>query len=238
MASPEAQTAPHGNAEGTRARLLDAAAEVFAARGFRGATMREIAERARANLASGHYHFGSKDELYLAVASRTFEVMEQRLVAEGANRELSAATSRAALEQELTLRIRTMFEILIEDPGHHGVLMQRELTDPSDALAVIVHRFVDPLRREMDRLVARLEPGLSRDQIERCSRSVVGQLWFYATHRAALLLLMGREDYPRGFSQTIAEHITRFSLGGIAAVAAAAREASAPRTRSRRKGPA
>jgi AcrR family transcriptional regulator len=116
MASPESQTASSGHGEGTRARLLDAAGEVFAARGFRGATMREIAERARANLASAHYHFGSKEELYLAVASRTFEMMEQRLAAEGANRELSATTSRAALEQELTLRVRTMFEILIEDP--------------------------------------------------------------------------------------------------------------------------
>ena len=101
-----------------------------------------------------------------------------------------------------------------------------------------MHRFVDPMRREMDRLVARLEPGLSREQIERCSRSIVGQLWFYATHRAALLLLMGREDYPRAFAQSIAEHITRFSLGGIAAVAAGAREAAAPRARSRRKGAA
>jgi AcrR family transcriptional regulator len=238
MASPERQSGVSAAPEGTRERLLEAAGEVFAARGFRGATMREIAERARANLASAHYHFGSKEDLYLAVASRTFEKMEQRLAAEGAHRELSAATSRAALEQELTLRVRTMFEILIEDPGHHGVLIQRELTDPSDALAVIVHRFVDPMRRDMDRLVAHLEPELSRDQIERCSRSIVGQLWFYATHRAALLLLMGREDYPRGFSQTIAEHITRFSLGGLAAAAAGSREAPASRARSRRRGTA
>ena len=58
--------APAGTprARQTRDRLIEAAAGVFAERGYRGATMREIAERAGANLAAAHYHFGSKLDLY------------------------------------------------------------------------------------------------------------------------------------------------------------------------------
>ena len=51
----------------TRTRLLEAGAALFAAQGFHGTTVREIAERAGVNLAAGHYHFGSKRELYLEV---------------------------------------------------------------------------------------------------------------------------------------------------------------------------
>ena len=49
----------------TRQRLLEAAAEVFAAEGFHTATVRQICARAKANVAAIHYHFGSKEELYL-----------------------------------------------------------------------------------------------------------------------------------------------------------------------------
>ena len=56
----------------TRDRVMEAAAQLFAERGFRGATMRAIAESAGTNLASAHYHFGSKEKLYLEVCFALF----------------------------------------------------------------------------------------------------------------------------------------------------------------------
>ncbi len=51
----------------TRARLLEAAVEVFAEEGFRGATIQRICKLAGANIAAAHYHFGDKEGLYAAV---------------------------------------------------------------------------------------------------------------------------------------------------------------------------
>ena len=55
-----------GNPEETRRGILRAAAEAFATSGFVGATTRAVANRAGVNVATLHYHFGSKEGLYRA----------------------------------------------------------------------------------------------------------------------------------------------------------------------------
>lgn len=51
----------------TRRDILNAAVACFAASGFAGATTRQVAALARVNVATLHYHFGSKEKLYRAV---------------------------------------------------------------------------------------------------------------------------------------------------------------------------
>src|SRR5262245_1919844 len=60
----------------TKARILGAAEDIFAERGFDGAGTREIAARAGVNISSLHYHWASKEALYVAV----FEDIFDRLV--------------------------------------------------------------------------------------------------------------------------------------------------------------
>jgi AcrR family transcriptional regulator len=212
----------------TRRRILAAAGELFAERGFLATTMRGIAARARVNLAAANYHFGSKQALYLEVVRGQFEKLEERLAARGASPVAALdRLSRKQLEEMLRRRIETMLETVLDESSVHGAIMQREMADPSDALPVIVKQFIDPQRRAMGRLVARLEPELSQADVERCTRSLVGQTFFYLTHRPALLLLMGRSSYPRGLTRDAAEHITAFSLGGLDRLAAERREGRA-----------
>ena len=63
-------TSTSTSSDGTRARLLDAALAVFAERGYHQASVRDICQRAEANSAAAHYHFGSKAQLYQAVYER------------------------------------------------------------------------------------------------------------------------------------------------------------------------
>ena len=51
----------------TEMRVLEAAGEVFADLGYRAATVRQICEKAGANIAAVNYYFGDKEGLYLAV---------------------------------------------------------------------------------------------------------------------------------------------------------------------------
>ncbi|GAA1585817.1 MULTISPECIES: TetR family transcriptional regulator [Kribbella] len=61
------------NADRTRARILDAATEEFAARGIGGARINRIAEVAGCNKAMLYAYFGNKDELFDAVFSASLE---------------------------------------------------------------------------------------------------------------------------------------------------------------------
>ncbi|MGH7819306.1 MAG: TetR/AcrR family transcriptional regulator, partial [Candidatus Binatia bacterium] len=57
----------------TKARILEAAEEVFATHGFEGASTREIAARAGVNISSLHYHWESKETLYFAVFQNIYD---------------------------------------------------------------------------------------------------------------------------------------------------------------------
>jgi AcrR family transcriptional regulator len=202
----------------TQERLLAAAAALFAERGFFGTTVRQIAQRACVNIAAGHYHFGSKQELYLEVSRRLFEAIAAQLTARHASPtpgEMDAA-SRPELVAMLRARIETLLEHLVgPPPSLHGQLMQREMCDPSGALPLIVDQFIRPHKEQMQRLVARLAPGLSEPEIERCCFSIVGQVFFYRMMLPIVPLLLGVRELPPDFVPTTAEHITAFSLGAM-----------------------
>src|SRR5437588_7481375 len=51
--------------DATQQRLLEAAEEVFAAKGFKAASIREISTKAGANVAAINYYFGDKERLYI-----------------------------------------------------------------------------------------------------------------------------------------------------------------------------
>jgi len=55
----------------TREKLLEVAEQVFADRGYQAATIREICERAGANVAAVNYHFGDKLGLYTEVLQQS-----------------------------------------------------------------------------------------------------------------------------------------------------------------------
>lgn len=66
----------------TRARLLQAAAEVFAQAGVTGATTKEIARRAQVNEVTLFRHFQSKEQLLAAVVAQALALQTEALAHE------------------------------------------------------------------------------------------------------------------------------------------------------------
>jgi AcrR family transcriptional regulator len=71
-------------------RILDAAEQLFAQRGFYGVSLRDITEAAGVDVALVGYHFGGKRELFTAVFERRSEVLNRERL------ELLEAVRRAA----------------------------------------------------------------------------------------------------------------------------------------------
>jgi AcrR family transcriptional regulator len=63
----------------TKDKILDAAENFFADKGFNGTSLREITSQAEVNLAAVNYHFGSKKELIKAVMSRYMNELAPKL---------------------------------------------------------------------------------------------------------------------------------------------------------------
>lgn len=59
--------------------ILRDAAHIFASKGFRGASIRDIARKTGVSLAGLYYYFRSKDELLYLIQKHCFELLTQRL---------------------------------------------------------------------------------------------------------------------------------------------------------------
>ena len=203
----------------TRARVLRAATVLFAERGFHGTKVRDIAERAGANVAAGHYHFGSKRDLYVEVLRTTFAEIRETLHRGGVAPNPAALDrmSRAELEALLERRVGVMLSTLLgPPPSLHGALMQREMLDPSDALPLVVSEFVQPMIAETGDIVRRLSPGLDEEHLTWAVASIMGQVIFYRFTMPASLRVLGLESFTPAYLRRLAAHIGAFSAGGLA----------------------
>ena len=99
--------------------LLVAAAELFAQKGPRGTSVREIAAVAGVNHGLVHQYFGSKDQLLRASLERLAHNVTERLEQEG-----DRAAGDVALEHEVDLHWRALARALLD--GEDPATLQRE----------------------------------------------------------------------------------------------------------------
>lgn len=204
----------------TRQRLLDAAGEVFAARGFRCATVREICRKASANIAAVNYHFGDKDGLYMEV------LREAQRVAHAKYPVTLGLGPDAPPEQRLHAFVRSSLLRLL-DPGRpawHGVLISREMVEPTAALDLLIKESVRPRFELLLGIVRELVgPDVAEERVRLCAQSVIGQCLYYYHGRHVISRLRAPDEGRSPDVERLAEHVTEFSLGAMRELTAAAR---------------
>ena len=207
------EAATSASSEQTRARLLDAAREMFSQHGFQGATVREICRRAETNVAAVSYHFGSKDGL-LAEALNFAQLKALQL---------ANAKADEHPEVRLHLFIRDFMLMLLDEksPSSQCRIMARELADSSPALDRIVCEAIAPLHKFLGELVREiLDDNAGGDQaseadLRRCVHSILGQCLYYRHSHPVLQRLHPKLRYDHKEIEAIAGHIADFSLEGI-----------------------
>ena len=116
----------------TKARILETAEEVFAAKGFKGASTREIAARAGVNISSLHYHCGSKEHLYLAVLHGVYE----RIVALVRNVGSPAANARGRVDVVVETAMGQLFDFFHAHPTISKLLLRRLVEDEAGHIKI------------------------------------------------------------------------------------------------------
>ena len=105
--------------------LLENAIEVFADHGYRDAKIADIVKRAKANIAAVNYHFGSKDQLFVAALRRAYKEADEvypsdgGLGADASSREKITAIGRAILRRSFAPGKAGNFNRIMSKTIHH-----------------------------------------------------------------------------------------------------------------------
>jgi AcrR family transcriptional regulator len=197
----------------TRDRLLKAAERLFADRGFRKVTVREVCRAAHANVAAVNYHFGDKLGLYREVLQLAIDAM--RATTDAARQ---AGAGQPAEEQ--LRRWISIFNQRLLGSGHDAVhkLIHHEMHDPTPAFDALVEQGVRPRVEYLSGLVAEiLECPVADPRVLRCVASVQAQSLAYLPNPIASRLGLNLTPTAARLDE-VTEHIAEFSLAGIHAV--------------------
>lgn len=197
---------------GTRQRILENACSVFAEKGYPGATVAEICERAGANIASVNYHFGDKERLYDEVWHYAFAQAHEAYP-------LDPAQDKSVRPE---VRLRTVVMTVLQRtlsrglPGYYARLQLREMVEPTAALEAMVRDVVIPQRSILVGLVREiLGNAVSQTDVDLCVFSIASQVLFLSVSEPVRIQLVKRDAFPDPTIAAFAEHVTNFSLAGL-----------------------
>ena len=196
----------------TKKRLLEAAGEIFAEYGYRAATVRQISQKAGANLAAINYHFGDKEGLYMAVLRSVPSAQAEKYPS---NLGLAA---QAGADQRLCAYVRSLIHRVFDEgrPGWHTKIMAREIVEPTRAFNTLVKEAARPLHKGLASIVRELlGSAASNESVRLCTLSIISQCVYYYHARSVIRRLYPEQKYTPDEIEKLVAHISDFSLSAI-----------------------
>lgn len=188
--------------------LVAAARHVFARKGYDGATIRAITQRADANLGAVTYHFGSKRALYEEVLQSVLGPLHGRI-------RKAAGTEGPPLDQIETV-IRAFFQHLQENPDMPQLILQELAAGKTPPPAV-----VKTLQSALGTLAMIVGEGQSDLTIRPGDPLMMALSVMYQPIHFTLIRRLGREvmgldqDDPEVFERVV-DHAVEFARRGLA----------------------
>jgi AcrR family transcriptional regulator len=195
----------------TKARLLEAAGEEFAANGFEGATVRSICARAGAkNIAAINYHFKDKEHLYEAALLEAHACSKDR-------GDLARLDGLAPEERLRAFIQKFLRDVIGKDRRNtwHDALMLREMIQPSSAADTLVREVIRPRFVFLTATLRELCPEADERRLRALAFSVVGQCLHYKVAQPISIRLVGDEAYAQLDPDYLTDHITSMVLAAL-----------------------
>ncbi len=195
----------------TRERITTAAGEIFAERGFDGTTVRDICQRAGANIAAVNYYFGDKQRLYVEAVCQAHRWRMEQFP-------LPPWGDDTNPEKKLADFIGTFVRRVRSGPGAtwHSKLMMREMANPTAACAELVQSSIRPQFEILLQILRELTPAAApHEELRLIAFSIVGQCLFYHFADPVIRNLLTADEYASFDMDRLSKHITGFSLAAI-----------------------
>lgn len=134
----------------TKEKIIQAASDIFSAKGYHSATTQDICEQAGVNIAAVNYHFGGKDKLYFKV----WETLNA-----GGEKRFAAVKKLSDPEEQLREFIRVRVEDVLSDERSRPAfprLVHWEFGQPSPIHETIMKTFMRPKREWFMQLISKI----------------------------------------------------------------------------------
>jgi TetR/AcrR family transcriptional regulator, regulator of cefoperazone and chloramphenicol sensitivity len=194
----------------TKVRLVEAAGEEFADKGFDAARVRSICERAGANVAAVNYHFGDKVQLYIQSVLHAHRC--GATIGEG-----PAEVPGSAAEQLRCFIHHFLRHVLaIDHPEDWRYrLILREMLHPTAASEVLIREAIRPKFQRLQDILRQFCPRASQQKLNALAFSVIGQCLHYRMARPVAERLIGEEAYAALDLDFLTDHITSICLAAF-----------------------
>ena len=200
------------NSDSTRDRILLEAGPIFASKGYRGTTVREICDRAQVNLASINYYFGDKQKLY----TETVLMARQMRAKQVPQPDWTPGTSPTDKLGDFIRLILTRAVAMKSEPWQVRLLM-REILQPTEACRQLVKEYFRPTFDTLLEIVDEvLETKLPEHRRQQIGLSIIGQCMYYRFAADMTSMMIDEVEFEEHFDiDGLAKHITEFSVGAL-----------------------
>ena len=201
---------PEIKSKSTQKKLFKAGIKVFAEKGYRDATVREICKKAgAANINAVNYYFGSKEKLYREILDSIFSAYD-RFDREDWEQKIP--------QEQLRSMISNFCAMLYKNNAFASDITSifiSEMTQPSPFIEELVDTYNRPrIKRHLKMFRDLLGEGTTDDMARDCLVSVAGQLLYYSFAWPVFSRLFPDYSADERYEQW-ATHVYEFSLGGI-----------------------
>jgi len=198
----------------TRQRILGAAEELFAERGFAAASLRQVTAAAKVNLAAVNYHFGSKNNLIEEVFRRRLDELSQRRLERLAD---VAQSESATLETLLDAFITPALELSLDREGGSVFMrvLARAFAEHNSNLRRFLSKNYGYVLKDFATAFARLLPQLDREELYWRLDIAVGALTYAMADFGMIQRRSGESE--RAHRENMAKHLIHFTAAGLRA---------------------
>ena len=185
------------NPEHTRGRILDAALDIFAHKGYYDTKLDEIANESQTSKGSIYFHFPNKERLFLSLVDQFSDLLERQVKEAIAQEEKGMRQVQIALETCLTTfgKYRRPAKILLVQALGLGQPFEQKRMEVNERFAKLIGGY--------------LREAVEQGEIEPLDLEVVSHAWMGAIYNIIIRWVYTGEPEPQRIVGSLVPHLLK-----------------------------